>query len=117
MANAGCIAPIIRRMNGLVEWIDIGGLPLGMGVGAQKGYAEAEVNLEPGDIIILTSDGVVEATNLANEMFGFERLKEVVAAGPTSSAQAMLDHLKAAISAFIKEAEPHDDMTIVIVQV
>jgi ligand-binding sensor domain-containing protein/serine phosphatase RsbU (regulator of sigma subunit) len=114
-ANAGCIAPIIRRSDGSLEWIDIGGPPLGIGLGAQDSYAEVEVSLQPGDLVILTSDGLVEATNAAGEMFGFERLNQAIAKGPAGNAEEMLNHLKAEAAAFIQEAEPHDDLTLVVI--
>jgi serine phosphatase RsbU (regulator of sigma subunit) len=114
-ANAGCIAPIIRRSNGLVEWVDIGGPPLGIGLGAHEGYVEVEIKLEPGDLVILSSDGLVEATNAAGEMFGFERLTQAVAGGPAGSAEALLNHLKAEVKTFIRDAEPHDDLSLVAI--
>ena len=68
-------------------------------------------------IIILTSDGVVEANNAAGEMFGFEQLEEVIKTGPTNSAEAVLNHLKQAVLTFIGEVEQHDDITIVVIQI
>jgi PAS domain S-box-containing protein len=116
-ANAGCITPIIRRGNGSTEWVDVGGMPLGSGFGAELGYPEITVHLQPGDLIILTSDGLVEANNAADDMFGFERFEQAVAAGPTSSAEAMLDHLKREVAAFVGANEPYDDLTMVVIQV
>jgi sigma-B regulation protein RsbU (phosphoserine phosphatase) len=115
--NAGGIPPYLKHADGSVEWAAIGGFALGQGLGAQMGYQEISHVLAEGDMVILTSDGLVEATNAAPEMFGFERLEQAIIAGPTSSAAAMLDHLKAEIAAFVGEAEPHDDITIVVVQV
>ena len=69
------------------------------------------------DPIILTSDGVVEANNAAREMFGFERLEQAVAVGPSTSAEAMLAHLQAEMAAFVGDKEPHDDLTIVVMQI
>jgi serine phosphatase RsbU (regulator of sigma subunit) len=117
VANAGCMTPLIRRVNGSVEWVDVSGLPLGIGLGSQGGYTEVELTLKSGDLILLTSDGVVEAMNLSGEILGFERLEQLVASGPQTSAEAMLNHLRAAVLAFVGEAELHDDLTIVIVQV
>jgi sigma-B regulation protein RsbU (phosphoserine phosphatase) len=88
-----------------------------MGLGAQFGYQELSLNLVKGDLLILTSDGLVEANNVAGELFGFDRVEQAVACGPTTSAEAMLDHLKAEAAAFVGQTEPHDDMTIVVVQV
>ncbi|MFC1975491.1 SpoIIE family protein phosphatase [Chloroflexota bacterium] len=117
IANAGCISPYLKRQTGEVENPEIGSFALGQGLGATKGYQETVLNLSKGDIVILTSDGVVEANNAANEMFGFERLEAAIATGPQISAEAMLDHLKAEIAVFVDETEPRDDLTIVVARV
>ncbi len=117
VANAGCVTPIIKWADGSVEWVEIGGMPLGVGLGAKFGYQEITLSLLKGDIIILTSDGVVEAKNETGEMFGFERLEQAVKAGPQTSVEAMLDHLNAEVEAFVGTTEPHDDLSIVVIQV
>jgi PAS domain S-box-containing protein len=116
-ANAGCVPPLIRRANGAVEWIEVGGLPLGTALGRQLGYAAATRQLASGDVVILTSDGVVEATSPSGQLLGFERLEQAVAAGPASSAEAMLAHLRHLVSSFVAGGEPHDDVTIVVIRV
>jgi D-cysteine desulfhydrase len=115
VANAGCMIPIIRRANGDIEWVEAYGLPLGMELKFE--YTDSTITLEPGDFIILTSDGVTEATNKTKEFFGFDRLEEAVINGPQVGAEAMLTHLKAKISAFLDGIKPHDDLTIVVLQV
>ena len=115
--NAGCIPPYLKHADGSVEWAVIGGFALGQGLGSQAGYQEIRHVLAKGDMIILTSDGLVEASSTKSEMFGFERLEQAILAGSTASAQAMLDHLKAELAAYVGEAEPHDDITLVVVQV
>jgi serine phosphatase RsbU (regulator of sigma subunit) len=67
-------------------------------------------------LVILTSDGVIEATRADEELFGFDRLEEIVAAAPAGDPQTMLVHLQAEIAAFVAGAEPHDDITIVVLQ-
>ncbi|MFN8459190.1 MAG: SpoIIE family protein phosphatase [Anaerolineae bacterium] len=116
-ANAGCIYPIIRRQDGSIEWVRVGGPPLGFGLGAADGYAEAEYALSAGDLVILTSDGVVEAKNSRGEMFGFERWEQTIRSGPPRNAEAMLTYLKTQVTIFVGNIEPHDDMTIVVAQV
>ncbi|MCK6623998.1 MAG: serine/threonine-protein phosphatase [Anaerolineae bacterium] len=115
--NAGCIPPYLKHADGSVEWAAIGGFALGQGLGAQMGYQEIRHLLAKGDMIILTTDGLVEANNSRSEMFGFERLEQAIITGPTSSAAAMLEHLKTEIAAYVGEAEPHDDITIVVARV
>lgn len=115
IANAGCVEPIIRRADGSVEWVNVGGMPLGIGLGAQTGYEEVRIHLAPGDVIVLTSDGVVEARNVDNELFGFERFEDALATSPSQDADGMLKHIKAKVYAFVGEADFQDDMTIVVV--
>lgn len=117
VANAGGIPPYIRRMNGRVESLDVNGMPLGIGLGAEVGYQALTVTLSPGDLVILTSDGVVEANVTSDQLFSFERLEQAIATGPASSADAMLEHLQTQVSDFIDGADPHDDMTIVVLRV
>ncbi|MEM7348293.1 MAG: PP2C family protein-serine/threonine phosphatase, partial [Chloroflexota bacterium] len=117
VANAGAIPPYLKRADGSLEWPDIGGFALGQGLGAEIGYQEIRTTLSKGDMIIMTSDGVVEANNIANEMFGFKRLEQAIASGPTSSAEAMLEHLKAEVGAFVQSAKPHDDLTIIVARI
>jgi sigma-B regulation protein RsbU (phosphoserine phosphatase) len=114
-ANAGCIPPWIKHADGSVEWIDSCGPPLGHGLGARSGYREIARPLAMGDVIVLTSDGVVEARDGADELFGFERLEDAIAAGPSSSPEAMLDHLKVELADFAGARPPHDDVTIAVV--
>jgi serine phosphatase RsbU (regulator of sigma subunit) len=117
LANAGCPAPLIKRRDGSVAWVDIGGLPLGLGLGAATGYSEVELSLAKGEFLILISDGVIEARKGDGELFGFERLEAAVADGPMTQAEAMLEHVRTEVSAFVGTTEPHDDLTIVVVQV
>ena len=117
VANAGCISPIIRRSSNTVEWVEAYGMPLGAGMGSVLGYTEETMTLQAGDFIILTSDGVVEAQNERGEMFGFDRLEDAVARGPQAHSQAMLDYLVKTVSGFVGNTEPHDDLTIVVIQV
>lgn len=133
IVNAGCIPPYIKRVDGSVEQLEIGGFALGQGLGAELGYQQATLELYPGDMVILTSDGVVEANNEAGMMLGFDRLKQIVSdftpltadaganlpasMGAGSSAEATLEYLKQAVFAFTGDAEQHDDMTIVVIKV
>jgi serine phosphatase RsbU (regulator of sigma subunit) len=116
-ANAGCIAPFIKRCRGAVEQLDVGGIPLGIELGRESGYQTLKLSVEQGDIIVLTSDGVIEAQNGTGQMFGFERWAATIEAGPTDCAEAMLNHLRQAVLNFMGDVEQHDDITIVVVRV
>ncbi len=115
--NAGGIPPYIRSADGSVECLEIGGFALGQGLGMRLGYQSAQRTLGRGDLVILTSDGVVEANDAAGAMFGFEQLEAMIAAGPTASSAAMLEHMQRTLEAFIGPADLHDDLTIVVVQI
>jgi sigma-B regulation protein RsbU (phosphoserine phosphatase) len=96
--------------------VEVGGIPLGARVNAEVGYAEVTLTLEKGDLVIFTSDGVIEAKDALGDMFGFERLEQTVTRGPRTSA-AMLAYLQAEVANFTGNIELHDDLTIVILQV
>src|SRR4029077_1440943 len=69
--NAGHNAPILRRANGTLETLEVGGLPLG--IRSDVRYETASLELRPGDALIFFTDGVVEAFNESGEEFGNER--------------------------------------------
>jgi len=118
-ANAGCIPPYIKRNSGEIEFDEnIGGFALGQGFSTMIGYRQHTVQLFAGDMVILTSDGVVEANNKHGEMLGFERLMTIIKDSPsTNDAEITLEYLKREIFAFTGEAEQHDDITVVVIQV
>lgn len=116
VANAGMVAPLLARCapgqpTGC-RFIEVGGLPIGTPLDA--GYAEVTLQLEPGDTLIFLSDGIVEAHNAAGELYGFERLEAAVSRlpgdlGVVELVQRLLDE----VLAFVGDAEPHDDITII----
>ena len=117
VANAGCVEPILRRANGEVQWIEVGGMPLGTGFGASLGYPEETLTLSPGDLVVMSSDGVAEAMIASGEIFGFERLEEAIRSGPNTTAEAMLTYILTQVGAFVGQAEAHDDLTIIVLKV
>jgi len=117
VVNAGCIPPYIKYAGGQVEQPEVGGFALGQGLAAGIGYPQHNQTLSEGDLVVFTSDGVVEAKNPENEFLGFDRLQNIVAAGPVSSAEAMLIHVKQAVLQFMRGASQHDDFTIVVIRI
>ncbi len=112
--NAGHNPPLIGRADGTVEQLGAGGLPLGL-----MGFAEYEVghiNLDPGDVLVVYSDGVTEANNLNEDEFGIDRLQEVVQKHVAQSASRIRDRVESALSDFTGTAAPNDDITLVIVK-
>ncbi|MEM7347493.1 MAG: SpoIIE family protein phosphatase [Chloroflexota bacterium] len=121
VCNAGLVSPFLRRRNGDTYMIDIGGLPLGMV--DEVHYEVIEEVVEAGDILILSSDGLVEANNEAGEMYGFERLIETINNIPNLSmfdptedvADIIQKHLLDDVYDFVGEAEAHDDLSLIVV--
>jgi serine phosphatase RsbU (regulator of sigma subunit)/anti-sigma regulatory factor (Ser/Thr protein kinase) len=111
-ANAGHDLPYVKTADGVVE-LRARGMPLGLMHG--MAYEEKEAVLEPGDSVLLHSDGVVEAHDPERDMFGFPRLKETVAAAP--GGQHLIDRVLADLEAFTgPDAEQEDDITMVTLQ-
>ena len=112
--NAGHNAPILRRTSGALLRLDVGGLPLGILPGAA--YEAATVTLEPGDLLLIFTDGMIEAVNPAGEEYGEERLLGVLQAAPAVAPAEMLGRMIGAVDAFAGAAPQHDDLTCVLVK-
>ncbi len=114
MGNAGLISPLVRRHDGATEWLSARGLPLGAMEDVR--YREMTQLLRPGDVLVLSSDGVAEAVNEAGEMYGFDRLTECVSRLPyPASAKSTLEHILNSVHSFVGAAEAYDDLTLVVV--
>jgi serine phosphatase RsbU (regulator of sigma subunit) len=114
IANAGMIAPVVISPHGN-RFVEVGGLPLGSMVGAI--YQEALVELDPGEGLLLVSDGVVEAHGPSGDLFGFDRLEETVADQKTfGDVRALVELVLARVYDHMATAEQHDDITIVAVR-
>lgn len=111
--NAGQNPPLVYGVEGLRR-IEAGGMPVGLFEVAP--YANDSVELEPGDTMILYSDGVTEAHNVAGEEFGEARMVDVLQSFHTEPATVVLDKLIDAVKTFAKGAEQYDDVTALVVQ-
>lgn len=111
-ANAGHNLPYVRTIEGVVE-LRARGMPLG--ALPDMAYEESETVLDPGDIMLLHSDGLAEAHNQEREMFGFDRLAKFVAEG--RGGQALLDVLLTELGRFTgPEWVQEDDITLVTLE-
>ena len=115
VANAGCVYPYLRRGNKLGE-IEVSGLPLGMW--PDFDYQAQSIVLLPGDLLLLSSDGLIEARNNQGELFGFERLEAELKSLPAAvTAQAAVDRLVQAAINFTAPADLADDLTVMVIRV
>lgn len=109
---------LVYRVNqGECEVKMTGGIALGMVPDNSKIVKELELPLEKGDIIILYTDGVTEARNMAGEMFGLERLKKAVEAyAPQYDADGIVFHVARDFSRFVQEHIQEDDVTLIAIK-
>ncbi len=114
LVNAGHLAPLLfRRATGTVEEAMLkhqAGLPVGVQKDCQ--YSSYPVQLQPGDCLLLFTDGVLEATNKQNVQFHMKRVYETLRAGPCAP-RAMGERLVAAVKQHSLGCKQHDDITVV----
>jgi phosphoserine phosphatase RsbU/P len=112
--NAGHNPPLIVHAAGTVEQLASGGLPLGIKADAE--YREGRTNMQVGDVLVIYSDGVTEATSPTGEEFGPTRLYEVVSRNVDASAAGIRDRIESALTKFSQGTQAADDITLVIVK-
>ena len=110
--NAGHNAPILRHANGAIETLEVGGLPLGIQSNAK--YETASLDLNPGDVLIFFTDGVVEAFNESGEEFGNERWLSAIRNLPDWDAQQSLQFLMKRVDEFVGATRQSDDITCLV---
>jgi phosphoserine phosphatase RsbU/P len=115
LANSGLPYPLhYRAVTGRCEPIVLPGLPLGAFEAAT--YDERVIDLEPGDIIVLHTDGVSEA-HVHGDDYGLARLRRLVELNAGASAAQMGERILADVSTFMEDAARGDDLTLLIVKV
>jgi phosphoserine phosphatase RsbU/P len=112
--NAGHNPPLIVHSAGTVEQLASGGLPLGIKPDAE--YREGRTQLQPGDVLVIYSDGVTEAVSPTGEEFGPTRLYEVVSRNIEASAAGIRDRIESSLTKFSQGTSAADDITLVIVK-
>jgi serine phosphatase RsbU (regulator of sigma subunit) len=110
--NAGHNAPILRRANGDMEKLDIGGVPLG--IVSAAAYETSTKDLNAGDALIFFTDGVVEAFDENGAEFGDERWLAAIRGLPEVTAQESLQFLMTRVDAFVGVTRQSDDITCMI---
>lgn len=117
--NAGHNPPMLLRKEGLIERLETGGLLLGFM--ADQEYQQQTVTLEPGDVLVLFTDGITEAVDstletVAGHLFGEDRLVDVIKANRTGTAREIQYAILAAISEFTGSSPQSDDITLVVIK-
>jgi len=114
-ASAGHCPPLLwQAQTQDSQWLRGHGLPLG--VVDSVVIEEHEMQLESGDIVVFYTDGVTEAFNDADEMYGNDRLRYTVAGAQNLGAQQVLDSIIQSVQAFSGSREQMDDLTMVVLR-
>lgn len=114
--SAGHNPPLLLRGDNTSELLTHGGLPLGLFDTSR--YSESVVEFRSGDILVLYTDGVVEASNRRDEEFGLKRLEEVVRASRDGRAHEIVKAITTAVDQHSSECGgPEDDLTISIIKI
>jgi sigma-B regulation protein RsbU (phosphoserine phosphatase) len=112
--NAGHNQPILRRNDGLIERLDVGGLPLGIQANAK--YESASVALASGDWLVIFTDGLVEAVNASDEEYGETKVLALLENAGSTSPQELLNRLMAGLDLFVGNTAQHDDVTCMLLK-
>jgi phosphoserine phosphatase RsbU/P len=103
---------MIARANGMIDRLEGGGLL--MGIVASASYDAYRVQLNAGEVLLLYSDGVTEATNPLGEEFEEERLAQILQSNRHRSPDEIVEAVTRAVSDFSAGAPVADDLTLVV---
>jgi len=111
--NAGHVPPLVRRKSGGLDSLAAANFPVGMFDEAE--YESGHVQLEPGDFLVIYSDGVSEAVNVKNEFFEESRLRLLLEQFQGETVQQLTDAIREGLKAYTEGAPQSDDITILAV--
>ena len=114
--NAGHNPPFLLSADGTIKLLHHGGLPLGVFIDSK--YSESVVEFNSGDILVLYTDGVVEATNTRDEQFGILRLQHLVGEARERRAHEIVQLIISAVDEHSSDINgPDDDLTVLVIKV
>ena len=117
LSNGGCPYPyIFRADSGTIDEITLSALPLG--IRAQSTYTVEEITLNEHDLVVMCSDGIIEATNRVGEILGFERTSDAIRYAGISgyNGTALVDHIFSQVEMFTQGCIQEDDQTMVVIR-
>ena len=112
--NAGHNVPILRKKSALVERLEVGGIPVG--ILADAPYQSGAARLEPGDWLVIFTDGVVEAVNAKDEEYGETELLRLVDRESGSAPAELLRSLLTELDRHVGNTPQHDDITCLLLK-
>ena len=114
-SSAGMPPALVRRAgDGRVEELASPGMPLG---GLADGYDQLAIDLAPGDLVVLMSDGLPELPDGDGEPLGYERVAQLIAEAPSAKPQEIISGLLRAAEQWAGAGPPNDDITFVALRV
>jgi len=117
LCSAGQTQPIhVAAKTGEAILVETKGDTFPLGILDDSNYEDTQLALETGDKVILYTDGIVEAMNEQEEIYGFDRLLDVVKNSQTMTAETLLEEIKRQVNEFAGDTPQHDDITIIVVQ-
>ena len=114
IANAGQPRPLLQRA-GKVTVLEAVGIPLGLLEGTV--YEDVRIGLEPGDLLVIFSDGITETTSAAGADYDEKRLVRTIESRPDASAQELIDAIFNDVNTFSGGANPADDRTAIVIKI
>jgi GAF domain-containing protein len=117
LTNAGQLSPLRRTPDGAVEYLDVPGPTFPLGIVPNTPYIALELTLNPGDLLVFFTDGIVEAKDSDRRLFGFERLEALIHEHGHRSPDELIATVLNAIDTFMDGIPQHDDMTLVAIRV
>ena len=112
--NAGHPPPLLLRRGEASEMFTEGSVPLGLVAAAR--YSVAQAKLDPGDTLVLFSDGVTEAADAGDELFGVSRLQEVLGGQRDAALDQLQQRIVSSVEQFTGGADQADDLTLLLVR-
>ena len=114
--NAGHNPPLVlRKKTGEIEELNLTGVAVGALDDAE--YTQEVLQLSPGDVIVLYTDGITEAINDREEMYDVPRLIEIIRKNGDLSSQEMVDEIIRSVFAFTGTQPQFDDITLMVVKI
>ena len=115
VSNAGHEHPCLKKKNGKFELIKYRHSPAVAAMENMK-FPDHKIKLDPGDKVFVYTDGVVEATNAQNELFGEKRMLEALNSNQDASIRALLSNVNAGINRFTDGVQQFDDITMLCME-
>ncbi len=106
---------IYRSKSGTFESVDTEGLPIGIERNSE--FGEKSVILEKNDIVLLYTDGIIEAMNLAGEQYSYDSLLDIVAKNSKKTPGKLTKAIQDDMEKFVGKAQQHDDQTLLVMKI